>query len=433
MKNCPSLQNQVIYTVFLRAHTEEGSFRSLISDLDRIRALSVDIICLMPFYLSASEYGAETMPYPYSVLDHRQVSVEYGSMDDFRELLDEIHRRGMKCVLDIVMDSLCRASELYRKHPEFFCSDEEKSPESADETEMLSLDYNNRDVWAYQLETLVMWAELADGFRCVSAPMVPLGFWERARREINAQKPDFIWIAETLDFASRGFLNRWRSRDYASDADLLGVFDAVSDDAIYPAFRDCLEGRGTLSRYIDLLNLQEAGYPSGYRMMRYFENRKKPRLHSFVWERAKLANYMAFLYFLTGPVQLYEKQEYGKHGGPNLTLRELYFPYPIEDLSDIICRLGEIRRQYFSADDTFYAETDDERRVVLAKRSGGGTLKIGVFSLEASSAEVELLLPDGDFVNLLDGKPVSLRDCRLRCDGSPILFTYELPSGDGAK
>ena len=342
-----SLRNQVIYTVFLRAHTPEGSFRALIPDLDRIRALGVDIVCLMPIYPAAPEYGAEAMPSPYSVLDQRQVSVEYGSMNNFRELLDEIHKRGMKCVLDVVMDSLCRASELYRKHPEFFCQDE-------DETETLSLDYNNRDVRAYQLETLVMWAELADGFRCVSAPTIPLEFWERARREINALKPDFIWIAETLDFASRGFLNRWRSRDYASDADLLRVFDAVSDDAIYPAFRDYLEGRGTLSRYVDLLNLQESGYPSGYLIMRYFENREKPRLHSFVWERAKLANYMAFLYFLTGPVQLYEKQEYGKHGGPNLTLRELYFPYPIEDLSDIVRRLGEIRRQYFSADDTFY-------------------------------------------------------------------------------
>ena len=421
-----ALRNQVIDTVFLRAHTPEGSFRALIPDLDRIRALGADIVCLMPFYLAAPEYGAETMPSPYSVLDHRQVSAEYGSMDDFRELLAEIHQRGMKCVLDVVMDSLCRASELYRKHPEFFCPDK-------DESQTLYLDYGNRDMWAYQLETLVMWAELADGFRCVSAPMVPLDFWERARREINAQKPDFIWIAETVDFASRGFLNRWRSRDYASDADLLRTFDAVSDDAIYPAFRDYLEGRGTLSRYVDLLNLQEAGYPSGYRMMRYFENREKPRLHSFVWERTKLANYMAFLYFLTGPVQLYEKQEWGKHDGTNLTLRELYFPYPIEDLSGIVRRLGEIRRQHFSSDDTFYAEADDERRVVLAERSDGRTLKVGVFSLDAAPVDMRLILPDGDFVNLFNGETVSLRDCRLRCDGSPILFTYELPSGDGAK
>ena len=198
-----------------------------------------------------------------------------------------------------------------------------------DEAETLCLDYGNRDVWEYQLETLAMWAKLVDGFRCVSAPMVPLEFWERARREINAQKPDFIWIAETLDLPSRAFLNRWRDRDYALEAELLRVFDAVSDDAAYPAFRDYLEGRGSLSRYVDLLNLQESGYPSGYRIMRYFENREKPRLHSFVWEREKLANYTAFLYFLKGPVQLYEKQEQGKHEGPNLTLREIYFPTEI--------------------------------------------------------------------------------------------------------
>ena len=77
-----SLRNQVIYTVFLRAHTGEGSFRSLIPDMDRIRALGVDIVCLMPIYPAAPEYGAETMPSPYSVLDHRRVSTEYGSMDD---------------------------------------------------------------------------------------------------------------------------------------------------------------------------------------------------------------------------------------------------------------------------------------------------------------------------------------------------------------
>ncbi len=44
------LQNQVIYSVYLRAHTEEGSFRALIPDLDRIKALGADIIWLMPIH-----------------------------------------------------------------------------------------------------------------------------------------------------------------------------------------------------------------------------------------------------------------------------------------------------------------------------------------------------------------------------------------------
>ncbi|MBQ4016045.1 MAG: alpha-amylase, partial [Oscillospiraceae bacterium] len=45
-----SLQTQVIYSVYVRAHTEEGSFLSIIPDLDRIKALGTDIIWFMPIH-----------------------------------------------------------------------------------------------------------------------------------------------------------------------------------------------------------------------------------------------------------------------------------------------------------------------------------------------------------------------------------------------
>ena len=48
------LQKQIIYSLYVRAHTEEGSFLSIISDLDRIRALGTDIIWFMPSTPSAS-------------------------------------------------------------------------------------------------------------------------------------------------------------------------------------------------------------------------------------------------------------------------------------------------------------------------------------------------------------------------------------------
>ena len=43
-----SLQTQVIYSIYIRSHTEEGTFRSVIPDLDRIRALGTDIIWFLP-------------------------------------------------------------------------------------------------------------------------------------------------------------------------------------------------------------------------------------------------------------------------------------------------------------------------------------------------------------------------------------------------
>ena len=55
----PRLQNQVIYSVFPRNHTGEGTFRALIPDLDRIRDLGVDIIWLMPIHPTGEKTGKE--------------------------------------------------------------------------------------------------------------------------------------------------------------------------------------------------------------------------------------------------------------------------------------------------------------------------------------------------------------------------------------
>ena len=45
----PKLQRQVIYSIYVRSHTPEGTFRAVIPDLDRIKALGTDIICSCPF------------------------------------------------------------------------------------------------------------------------------------------------------------------------------------------------------------------------------------------------------------------------------------------------------------------------------------------------------------------------------------------------
>ena len=45
-----SLQNQIIYSVFVRDHTEEGTFLSMIGALDRIRALGTDLIWFLPIH-----------------------------------------------------------------------------------------------------------------------------------------------------------------------------------------------------------------------------------------------------------------------------------------------------------------------------------------------------------------------------------------------
>lgn len=98
----PMLQKQVIYSVFVRNHTKEGTFLSVIPDLDRIRDLGVDVVWLMPIHPTGEKGRKGTLGSPYANRDYRTVNPEYGTLDDFRQLVDAIHARGMRCIIDVV-------------------------------------------------------------------------------------------------------------------------------------------------------------------------------------------------------------------------------------------------------------------------------------------------------------------------------------------
>ena len=69
-----SLQTQVIYSVYVRAHTEEGSFRAIIPDLDRIKALGTDIIWFMPIHPIGEKGKKGSLGCPYANRDYRTVN-----------------------------------------------------------------------------------------------------------------------------------------------------------------------------------------------------------------------------------------------------------------------------------------------------------------------------------------------------------------------
>ena len=116
----PRLQNQVIYSIYVRNHTSEGTFRAVIPDLDRIRALGTDIIWLMPIHPIGVEGKKGTLGCPYANRDYRTVNPEYGTLEDFLHLVDAIHDNGMKCIIDVVYNHTSPDSTLVHRHPEYF-------------------------------------------------------------------------------------------------------------------------------------------------------------------------------------------------------------------------------------------------------------------------------------------------------------------------
>ena len=97
-----NLLHQVIYSVFVRNHTKEGTFRALEGDLDRLKGLGADIIWLMPIHPIGSEGRKGTLGSPYAIQDYRGINPEYGTRETLSiwwmpsMLADEVHhRRGV--------------------------------------------------------------------------------------------------------------------------------------------------------------------------------------------------------------------------------------------------------------------------------------------------------------------------------------------------
>ena len=195
------LQRAIIYSVFVRNHTAEGTFRALIGDLPRIRALGVDCIWLMPIHPLGEKARKGSLGSPYAIRDYRAINPAYGTLEDFKALVDAIHGQGMRCMIDVVYNHTSPDSVLWDEHPAWFYKKPDGTPGNrvGDWTDIIDLDYNSDPaLWNYQIDTLVQWARIVDGFRCDVASFVPVDFWEQARSEVEKVRPGCIWLAESV-------------------------------------------------------------------------------------------------------------------------------------------------------------------------------------------------------------------------------------------
>ncbi|MGZ6123668.1 MAG: alpha-amylase family glycosyl hydrolase [Myxococcales bacterium] len=92
----------VFYEVFVRSFQDsdgdgKGDLKGLISRLDYLRDLGVDALWLMPVFASPSYHG-------YDTADYETINPDYGTNADFARLLEEAHRRGLRVVVDLVLN-----------------------------------------------------------------------------------------------------------------------------------------------------------------------------------------------------------------------------------------------------------------------------------------------------------------------------------------
>lgn len=425
-KTNKALRNLLIYQIFIRNYSEEGNFAAVEKDLDRIKELGTDIISFLPIYPIGEEKRKGALGSPYSVKDHRAVNPEYGTFDDFKKLVDSIHAKGMRCTLDVVFHHTSPDSQLAKEHPEWFYHNPDGTfgNRVGAWSDVIDLDYSNKELWDYQIETLKLWAEHVDGFRCDVAPLVPIEFWIKARSEIEQIKPDFIWLAESVEPEFILYL-RNEAIDVYGDGEMFRAFDICYDYDIHPEFKDYFDGKIPLKTYLDAINNQEYIYPENYVKLRSLENRDHARARTLVTDGRSLRDLTAFSFFQKGTAFIYAGQEFGASHTPSLFEKDTVDMRPEDgvDLTELIKKLSEIKKGSIFADSSFHASAC-EGDVVVARHVQGKNITTGIFSLKGKRAKVKTAIPDGSYVNCLDDKEIVVSDGWIDCDGTPIIISY---------
>ncbi len=432
------LRNQVIYSIFVRNYSEEGTFEEVRKDLPRIKALGVDIIWLMPIQPSGKKNRKGTLGSPYAISDYRAINPEFGTMEDFIRLTEEIHDLGMRCMIDVVYNHTSPDSVLSVEHPEWFYHKPDGSfgNRVGDWWDVIDLDYTNRDLWDYQIETLVMWAKYVDGFRCDVAPMVPVDFWKEAREAVEQVRPGAIWLAESVQpiFIK---MNREIGIDCASDSEIYRAFDMCYDYDVYDTFFDYFAGECSLSDYAKAVQNQEYIYPDNYVKARFLENHDRQRAASYITSEIALRNWTAFIYFQKGATLLYAGQERGCEHTPSLFDKDTV-PFMSErfsglDLSDYMAHLYEIKKNPIFTDSSYEIMALPKERIVaihtkncdLVHLQDKKERMVGVFSVTGEAGPInvrETSIPDGTYVDLISGKEISVEYGMLMTDGEPMIF-----------
>ena len=324
--------NQVIYQIFPRNYSKDGSFKSIEKDLERIKELGTTIIYLMPIHEIGIKNRKGTWGSPYAIKDYYSISPDLGDLSDFLSLINKTHDLGMKIILDMVFNHTSPDNVLLNEHEDYYYHKNDKLSNRVGEwTDIVDLDTFKEETQLYLIDVLKYWINLGvDGFRFDVASMIPLSFFKRARKEL---RKDIIFIGESIDPEFASYL---RSVDEVAtpDEEMYPTFDSLYNYNYYRAFIRYLKHQGTLEELINLINIDK----TNLRLI-CSENHDNDRISSLL-DINKLKNWLDFFSFIKGQVFIYAGQEYGIKHKPNLFEKD-----PV-DFNDIDINIYKIYKDY---------------------------------------------------------------------------------------
>lgn len=208
-------KESIVYQIYPRSFKDSdgdgvGDLRGIISKLDYIKSLGVTAIWLNPIYTSPNDDNG------YDVSDYKNIMKEFGTMQEFDELLQGMHQRGIKLIMDMVLNhssdehewfkqSRSSRDNKYRNYYHWWPAEKGKPPYR------YSLFDVNHDAWMYDEKTNSYY----------------LHYFSRKQPDLNWENPELRKeVFEIMNFWAKKGVDGFR----------LDAFQFVAKDPTYPEF-----------------------------------------------------------------------------------------------------------------------------------------------------------------------------------------------------
>ncbi len=193
------IHNTNVYEVNLRQYSAEGTINAFTKELPRLKEMGVETLWFMPLTPIAQKNMKGTMGSYYACSDYTSVAAEFGTVEDFKNLVKQAHSMGFKVIIDWVANHTGWDHVWTKTHPEYYEKDSATNDfkMASGMDDIIELDFKNPALRKAMIEAMQFWITECDidGYRCDLAFWVELDFWMEARTALEKSKTLF-WLAE---------------------------------------------------------------------------------------------------------------------------------------------------------------------------------------------------------------------------------------------
>jgi len=229
-----------IYEVNVRQYSPEGTFKAFEKSLPRLQKMGVQILWFMPINpigIEGRKMISSDLGSYYAVMNYKEVNPEFGTIADWKELVEHAHNMGFKVIIDWVPNHTSPDNPWMKSHPDFYKHDANgNTVYDADYTDTRNLDYSNGELRDSMINVMKYWITDTgiDGFRCDHVDPMPVDFWKECITDLRKIK-DVFMLAESEDpkFHDAGFDATyawnimWATVDVAQGKHSLQYLDSV--------------------------------------------------------------------------------------------------------------------------------------------------------------------------------------------------------------